>query len=73
MISTGTKVYFSASTASGNYELYITDGTAAGTGLVKEIDPSPTTGGMQGGVFTWGETLYFAGNNGTNGLETMEK
>jgi len=69
---TGTKIYFAANNGSsqfGNYELFKSDGTVAGTGLVKEINPDLNTASMNGGTLVWGEKLIFAANNGTNGLE----
>ncbi len=71
MASTGTKVYFcaTATDGQGDYELYKTDGTASGTVLVKAINPSTYIGGVSGTFFTWGETLYFIGDDGSNGGE----
>lgn len=61
------KLYFSAFDANGT-ELWVTDGTTAGTTMVKDINPgsgnsSPTR------LTAIGNTLYFRANDGTNGAE----
>jgi len=63
------KVYFRARTgATSNNELWVTDGTAAGTIMVKDIRAG-TTGGNPLYLTVFGSYLYFTANNGTNGNE----
>ena len=68
------KVYFSADDATCGRELFETDGTMAGTTLVKDINPGggssyPSIGYSPGlGQFAvLGGKLYFGANDGTNG------
>ncbi len=49
-------------------ELWITDGTTAGTTLVRDINPN-TASSSPSSLFTYGGTLFFAANDGTNGIE----
>jgi ELWxxDGT repeat protein len=60
-----------ATTGTGN-ELYITDGTAAGTKLLKDIYASGTSGGYPQYCRSMGDKVYFRANNGTNGYELWE-
>lgn len=55
-------------TGTGN-ELYITDGTAAGTKLLKDIRPGGTNGSYPNYCRSMGDKVYFAANDGTNGTE----
>lgn len=62
------KIYFSATTVANGTELWVTDGTAAGTVLVKDINPgtgnsSPTKLTAMGG------NIYFRATDGANGTE----
>lgn len=50
------------------YELWKTDGTAAGTLLVKDIRPG-ASGASPDYLTNVGGTLYFSANDGTNGIE----
>lgn len=64
----GTNAFFVGYTAANNYELWKTDGTTAGTVMVKDINPG--TGNSNPSNFTIvGATLYFLADNGTNGKE----
>ncbi len=61
--------YFRASsTATTNIELWKSDGTTAGTGLVKDIYPG-TTGSYPTGFVEFNNELYFGATNNTNGEE----
>ncbi|WP_206208978.1 Ig-like domain-containing protein [Vogesella mureinivorans] len=65
----GGKVIFQANTDAKGVELWITDGTSAGTRLLADINPG--TESSNAGGFTNlgnGKTLFYA-NNGTNGNE----
>ncbi|GGD82557.1 hypothetical protein GCM10011514_53270 [Emticicia aquatilis] len=63
----GTTLYFSAVNNLGG-ELWKTDGTAAGTVLVKDINPGTAWGGVSD-LITYNGAIYFSANNGINGQE----
>jgi ELWxxDGT repeat protein len=69
----GSTLFFTAETAATGRELYKSNGTAAGTVLVKDITPghagSDFAGITFGALAAAGNTLYFTVNNGTNGSE----
>ena len=68
-------IYFLAKTASNGVEIWKTDGTNAGTSLVKDINP----GSSDAFRFDWGNysqplklingNLYFSADDGVNGVE----
>ena len=64
----GTVTYFTADDREHGQELWASDGTTAGTRLVKDVNP-----GRSGSAPTWltlqGPTLYFIANDGTHGAE----
>ncbi|MDJ0840645.1 MAG: hypothetical protein QNK37_29310 [Acidobacteriota bacterium] len=57
-------VYFRLDTDATGAELYRTDGTEAGTYLVKELVPGYEDG-FPGGFFEWNGLLYFRGYDGS--------
>lgn len=62
------KVYFINTTTTEGAELWVSDGTEAGTQLVKDIYPG-ATGSSITSMTEYGGMLYFAANDGTNGKE----
>lgn len=66
------KVVFTASdTPTDSYlhrEPYTTDGTTAGTTIIKDIKPG-TEGSSPGGYFLYENKLYFAADDGSHGTE----
>lgn len=62
---------FAAVTEASGIELWKTDGTNAGTVMVKDIYPGPGSGMDSFGskLISAGSYALFAGNNGTNGFE----
>lgn len=67
----GTTLYFSAgdfNLGSTNYELWKSDGTDAGTVLVKEIRPG-NSGSSPEGLVDVNGTLFFRADDGVNGKE----
>jgi ELWxxDGT repeat protein len=68
LTKSGSKMFFTAtSTAAGN-ELYVTDGTVAGTKLVKDINPG-TGSSNPSNLIQVGDSIYFSADDGTNGSE----
>jgi ELWxxDGT repeat protein len=64
----GNTLYFAANTADMGTELWKSDGTAAGTVLVKDIQAG-TGSSSPANFVVIGSTLYFSANNSTNGAE----
>jgi ELWxxDGT repeat protein len=62
------KIYFAGTDAvTKDTELWATDGTAAGTQLIANINPSGSSTPDQ--FFVFNNTLYFTANDGTHGRE----
>lgn len=59
---------FAATTPATGTELYVTDGTAAGTNLVKDIFTGAGNG-VFGGFVALGGRALFSATDGTNGFE----
>lgn len=72
----GDRVFFSAATnadtdptsSANGGELFVSDGTVAGTGLVKDIRPSPLDSSPWSFVGN-GSTLFFTADDGVHGFE----
>jgi ELWxxDGT repeat protein len=67
----GTLLFSAAANGVADRELWKSDGTEAGTVMVKEIQPG-VAGGIdryQPAIISTGSTAYFAANDGTNGTE----
>ncbi|WP_051878914.1 ELWxxDGT repeat protein [Chryseobacterium sp. FH1] len=67
------KLYFSAmdgfdyDNGQTGLELWVSDGTAAGTHIVKDINPIESSGPSS--LTTFGNKIYFSADDGTNGTE----
>ena len=61
-------LYFTAGDAAGGAELWRSDGTEAGTVLVKDIRPG-TASSLPADLVAWGNTLYFTADDGAAGRE----
>lgn len=68
MVLFGGQSYFAANTQQLGIELWKTDGTAAGTVMVKDIAPGPNSS-SPANLTVVGSTLYFSATNTTNGIE----
>nr|WP_321408471.1 ELWxxDGT repeat protein [uncultured Carboxylicivirga sp.] len=64
----GYKAFFAASDDTNGEELWVTDGTAEGTHLVKDINPG-TSGSEVVYLTAFNEKVVFSANDGTNGTE----
>lgn len=74
MVTYNGRIYFLAYSAPGqNPELYVTDGTPSGTGLLLEINPSTsanlTSGSSPRDLYVYDGFLFFSADDGTNGRE----
>lgn len=70
----GGRFFFTANNGTNGEELWVSDGSAAGTIMVKDVFPG-ASGAMGGGNDTYYYTKYkffFAADNGTNGFELWE-
>lgn len=66
-------IYFTGYDATNGYELWKSDGTAAGTSLIKNINNTPTIGNSSPYNFTLcNGVLYFTANDGIHGNELWE-
>ena len=63
------KLYFSANNTFDNRELWVTDGTTAGTQLVKEITADSFNGSDPDNFILFNDKLYFSADNLVNGRE----
>lgn len=62
------KLYFNAGDGSDGYELWVSDGTAAGTQILKDISPGALDGDPEDFIEYKGK-LYFTAQDGTLGRE----
>ncbi|MDD3322881.1 MAG: T9SS type A sorting domain-containing protein [Paludibacter sp.] len=63
--TTGYKVYFTASEADHGEELWVSDGTVAGTKMVKDIFPGPTSSGVAW-MQRFNDKVVFQAQSGTD-------
>jgi ELWxxDGT repeat protein len=68
-VELGGWIYFAAADATHGRELWKTDGTAANTQLVKDINTNGTAGSAPTELTVYDDKLYFAANDGTSGVE----
>jgi ELWxxDGT repeat protein len=66
--TSGTKMFFTAKTTANGNELWVTDGTAAGTQMVKDINTGSGNSDPSYLIMV-GDNLYFSANDGTHGAE----
>ena len=65
----GGYVYFAGYTPQERTELWRTDGTAAGTTLVKDINPAANGSSVPGGMVVYAGDLFFGASDGERGYE----
>ena len=65
------KVFFQANDGAHGYELWSSDGTAAGTNLVKDIDPG-TDSSYSSDLTAFKGKLYFSARDATNGFQLWQ-
>ena len=65
----GGTLFFAADDGANGSELWKSDGTAAGTVLVKDITPGSRRGSCPSDLTNVNGTLFFAANDGTSGRE----
>ncbi|MFO1054920.1 MAG: ELWxxDGT repeat protein [Planctomycetota bacterium] len=65
----GDVVVFAATRDDTGTELWITDGTSAGTRLLRDILPGVSSGCFGGGMVAAGSLAYFLGSDGLHGVE----
>ncbi len=63
------KVYFRGKSPAEGIELWSTDGTPIGTGIVKNINPGNADSEPDNGFVIYNNELYFSANDGTTGRE----
>jgi trimeric autotransporter adhesin len=68
-LTVGSTTYFSATDGNNGYEVWKSDGTAAGTVMLKDIGPGTTGGGTGTRMVAIGSTVYFTANDGSTGTE----
>ena len=71
LVIIGENMFFTATSSASGDELYISDGTQAGTKMVKDINPGNADASPRYLVQLNGK-LYFQADNGTNGVELWE-
>jgi ELWxxDGT repeat protein len=65
----GNKFFFAAATEAAGIELWISDGTLAGTKMVKDINPGAGDGLSFPSYLHTSNALFFAAENAANGIE----
>ncbi len=71
MLTVGSKIFFTSDDNVHGRELFVTDGTLAGTKMVKDINPdgNGVEGGENSTIANVNGTLYFTANDGIHGKE----
>ena len=69
MLNLNNKLVFLANDGISGVELWISDGSTAGTTLLKDINPGPAGGGITGSINHLGNELWFTANDGVHGTE----
>ena len=67
----GGEAYFSASTSGTGYELFMSDGTSGGTGLVLDLVPGPGDSSPRDLTFLGANGLFFSASTANDGRELV--
>jgi ELWxxDGT repeat protein len=68
-VAHGGALYFFSWDATRGQELWRSDGTAAGTSIVRDVCPGSCSGSFSAELVVSGGLLYFLGNDGAHGVE----
>ncbi len=68
----GNQFFFSAFTVGAGFELYISDGTVAGTRMVKDLYPGIGDGFTMNGYYITNNAIYFNGDDGLHAGELFK-
>jgi ELWxxDGT repeat protein len=68
LTAAGGRVFFSARDGLHGWELWESDGTAAGTRMVEDLNPGPFSS-VPSGFVPSGSNLFFADDDGVTGFE----
>jgi len=63
----GNTILFASDDGVSGEELWATDGTPAGTWMVKDIDPAPNADSFPDFLTNMNGTVFFAAHDGSNG------
>jgi ELWxxDGT repeat protein len=66
-VAVGNRLFFSADSASGSSQLWVSDGTTSGTHLVKTLSPSGADEVSQ--IVAFGDSVMFRANDEVHGIE----
>jgi ELWxxDGT repeat protein len=69
MTPLGNKAVFNATNSGSNFEPWITDGTEAGTFMLKDINPGVASGSSAGPMVVCHNEVYFSADDGVHGSE----
>lgn len=71
LFASPTNLFFTANDGTNGFEVWMSDGTAMGTSLLKDINPGTASGATVTITFvrTSNGNVYFAADNGVNGIE----
>ena len=69
LVKAGDNLYFAANDGIHGRELWKSNGTAAGTQMVMDINPNGSTSGEPGDLITVGDNVFFRASDGMYGFE----
>jgi ELWxxDGT repeat protein len=69
LLPLGSRIVFWADDGVHGFEPWVTDGTSAGTSLLKDVNPGPARSSSPAHTASTGTTLYFGATDGVHGSE----